>query len=158
MPLALVRQKFFQQVGVYLLYLRRRRFNRRLVSSCNKSEVVLRLKVDRQVLDPQRDFSRQVSPGLVPEGPWVFKPSETWTQRFDTLNHPPRPSAVSKSHSPPTAEHRNPMLLLVFVGSLFRLAAKTPAFVLLFQLPPRRTAPPEPQLLGHKTAAIISKF
>ena len=37
--------------------------------------------------------------------------------------------------------HRNPMLLFVFEAELFRFAVNKPSFVVLFQLPPRKTAP-----------------
>jgi len=39
------------------------------------------------------------------------------------------------------------MFVFVFDGSLFKLSENTPAFVPLFQLPPRSAAPPEPSKL-----------
>jgi len=37
-----------------------------------------------------------------------------------------------------TTEQRNPLFVFVFDDVLFRFRFKTPAFVSLFQLPPRR--------------------
>lgn len=50
---------------------------------------------------------------------------------------------ISPSLPPVDQAQRNPMFVFELPDELFKLSANTPAFVPLFQLPPRRPAPPE---------------
>ena len=64
---------------------------------------------------------------------------------------------------PLKSEQRNPMLVFVFVGRLFRFSVNTPAFAALLQLPPRlnaRFSDIIPSALRHIRGAdnILRKF